>query len=75
MRPLALVRAAPVLPTAERGKLLDAAEVASSIFAGKVSKKWVFANVPTYYRHKVGRMVLYYEGEVRLWVDSLREAA
>lgn len=74
-RRMALLRSAPALSTAERGKLLDAAEVASSLFAGKVSKKWVFANVPTHYRHKVGRLVLYYEGEVRLWVDSLREAA
>lgn len=73
-RALALVRS-PALPVAERGRLMDAAEVASIIFADKVSKKWVFAKVPTYYRHNVGRRVLYYEGEIRAWVDTLREAA
>lgn len=54
---------------------MDAAEVAASILSGKVSKKWVFANVPPQYRHKVGRTVLFYEGEVRAWVDTLRQQA
>jgi hypothetical protein len=74
-RPLALMRQVPSMSAAERGKLLSAAEVAQQVFGGKVSKKWVFGNVPTHYRHNVGRCVLYYEGEVRAWVDTLREAA
>lgn len=75
MKPMRLLRSVPAMSTEERGRLLDASEVASSVFSGKVSKKWVFANVPTYYRHKVGRMVLYYEGEVRAWAETLRQAA
>lgn len=74
-RALALVRSVPALPPEERGRLMDAAEVAASILSGKVSKKWVFANVPPQYRHKVGRTVLFYEGEVRAWVDTLRQQA
>ena len=65
----------PVIRIDDRGKLMQADEIAAEIFNAKVSKKWVFANVPSVYRHKVGRLVLYYEGEVRAWVESLREAA
>jgi hypothetical protein len=72
---IALVRKVASLDVAERGRLMDAAEIAASVFSGKVGKKWVFANVPVHYRHKVGRLVLYYEGEVRAWVESLREVA
>mgnify|MGYP001810726811 CR=1 FL=1 len=75
MPKIALVRTVASLDTAERGKLLNAAEVSAAVFGGKVSKKWVFANVPVHYRHKVGRLVLYYEGEVRAWVESLRQVA
>ena len=75
MKPIRLLKTVPTMSTEERGRLLDAAEVASSVFGGHVSKKWVFARVPSYYRHKVGRMVLYYEGEVRAWAETLRQAA
>ena len=74
-RKLALLRSIAQMEPSERGRLLGADEVAREIFGGKVSKKWVFANVPDQYRHKVGRLVLYYEGEVRVWVESLRQAA
>lgn len=75
MTRLSVVRASHVVPVEERGRLLGAAEVASLLFHGKVSKKWVFANVPAYLRHNVGRLVLYYEGEVRVWMETLREQA
>jgi hypothetical protein len=63
------------VPDAERGKLLEPAEVAAVVFNAKVSAKWVLANVPREYRHKVGRLVLYYEGEVRQWTETLRDVA
>lgn len=72
-RTLAVLRTPVAVPPADRGRLLNAAEVAALLFAGKVSKKWVFANVPHYLRHRVGRLVLYYEGEVRVWMETLRE--
>lgn len=75
MRKIALVRAVASLDPSERGQLLNAAEVSATVFGGKVSKKWIFANVPVQYRHKVGRLVLYYEGEVRAWIESLRQVA
>ena len=57
------------------GRFADPDEVARELFHGKVSRKWVLANVPSTYRHRVGRLVLYYEGELRLYIDSLREVA
>ncbi len=75
MPKIALVRTAASLSPEERGHLMNAAEVAAVVFGGKVSKKWVFAHVPVHYRHKVGRTVLYYEGEIRAWVESLRQVA
>ena len=74
-RALALVRSVPALDAEQRGRLMDAAEVAACVLAGKVSKRWVFENVPTQYRHKLGRVVLFYEGEVRAWLDTLRGQA
>lgn len=74
-RPLALHRTLPSLSDTERGALLDAGEVAAKLFSGKVSRKWIFANVPVQYRHKVGRMVLFYEGEIRWWIEQLRQVA
>jgi hypothetical protein len=74
-RALALVRSVPALDAEQRGRLMDAAEVAACVLAGKVSKRWVFENVPTQYRHKLGRVVLFYEGEVRAWLDTLRVQA
>jgi hypothetical protein len=60
------------LPIDQRGALMNAREIAAQVIAGKVSGKWVLANVPAYYRHKIGRGVLYYENEVRQWLDSTR---
>ncbi len=74
-RLLTLHRVGAPLTQEQKGALRDAAEIAGTVFSGKVSKRWVFANVPPYYRHKVGRLVLYYEGEVRQWADTLREQA
>ena len=74
-RLLTLHRVGAPLTQEQKGVLRDAAEIASAVFSGKVSKRWVFANVPPCYRHKVGRLVLYYEGEVRQWADTLREQA
>jgi hypothetical protein len=74
-RMLTLHRVGAPLTQEQKGALRDAAEIALAVFSGKVSKRWVFANVPPYYRHKVGRLVLYYEGEVRQWADTLREQA
>lgn len=65
----------PTLSYAERGKLLRAEEIATEVLGGQVSRKWVMAHVPPQYRHKVGRVILFYEGEVRAWIDTLREAA
>lgn len=75
VKPMRLLKTVPTMSTEERGRLLDAAGIASSVFGEHVSKKWVFANVPRYCRHNVGRKVLYYEGEVRAWAETLREAA
>jgi hypothetical protein len=75
MPKIALVRTVAALSPEARGKLMDAAEVSAAFFSGKVSKKWVFANVPGHYRHKVGRLILYYEGEIRAWVETLRQVA
>ena len=74
-RPLALMASRAALSVEQRGRLLDPDEVARELFHGKVSRKWVLANVPSTYRHRVGRLVLYYEGELRLYIDSLREVA
>lgn len=74
-RALALIRSVPVLDTAERGRLMNAGQVATEVLGGHVSKKWVFANVPQQYRHKVGRTVLFYEGEIRAWLETTREQA
>lgn len=67
--------ALPTLSVAERGRVLRAEEIAREVFHGHVSKKWVFQHVPSQYRHKVGRLVLYFEGEVRAWMEQLREVA
>lgn len=75
MTKLALVRRSPVLPLEERGRLVDAGEASTLLFNGKPGKKWILANVPPVLRHKIGRSVLYYENELRLWVDTFRGAA
>lgn len=75
MSKLSLVRAIATLTVEERGRLMTAAEIAAQVFGGNVSKKWVFANVPVHYRHKVGRTVLYYEGEIRWWIEQLKQVA
>ena len=76
MKPaLSLLRKPASVSPDERGRLLDPDEVSAVCFAGKVGRKWVLANIPRQYRHKVGRLVLFYEGEVRYWMESLREVA
>jgi predicted DNA-binding transcriptional regulator AlpA len=74
-RKLSVHRSVVAVDPLERGRLLNAAEVAQLVFDGKVSKKWIFERVPSHFRHKVGRLVLYYEGEVRAWVATLRQVA
>lgn len=68
-------RAGSELPMADRGRVLNAQEIADAVFGGKVSKKWVFQNVPESYRYKIGRLILFYENEVREWMDTKRGAA
>lgn len=72
-RALALMTARASLSVEQLGRLMDPDEVARELFHGKVSRKWVLANVPSTYRHRVGRLVLYYEGELRQYIDTLRE--
>lgn len=72
--PLRLSRSV-TLPVEQRGKLMNAVEIAAHVFSGHVGRKWVLANVPREYRHRIGREVLYYENEVRLWIETTREAA
>ena len=63
------------LPLAERGRVLDPSGIAADVFGGHVSRKWVLRNVPHIYRHRIGRLILYYENEVREWMDTQRGAA
>lgn len=69
---LSLRRAPSQVPPELRGRLLDAGEVSQEIFGGHVSRKYVLENVPPIYRHKIGRLILFYEGEVRQWIETHR---
>lgn len=72
-RALALMASRASLSVEQLGRLMDPDEVARELFRGKVSRKWVLANVPSTYRHRVGKLVLYYEGELRQYIETLRE--
>lgn len=72
---LAVSRLPNALPLEQRGVLMTAAEISLAVFNAKKGRKWVLANVPRHYRHALGRDVLYYENEVRLWIETTRQAA
>jgi len=56
-----------------RGQLLDAAEVAARLFAGRVKPRWVMEHVPC--KVRLGhRTVFFYEADVREWLERHREA-
>lgn len=61
---------APPLPDEP---LVTPATIAARVFGGNVRGRWVLEEVPYNLRHRVGRLVLYRESEVRTWADTLRE--
>lgn len=69
---LSLIRSPSQVPPELRGRLLNAGEVSQEIFSGHVSRKYVLEHVPAIYRHKIGRLILFYEGEVRQWIETHR---
>lgn len=64
-----------VAVVAASGPLRTPTEIADSVFGGKVSARWVLKHVPKGLRHRVGRLIMFYEGDVRRWADRLREVA
>ncbi len=57
-----------------RGPLMNARDVASQLFSGKVSSKWVKQNVPN--RVKLGHStVLWYRDDVLAFIEQQREVA
>lgn len=70
-----LVESAPVQPPPDRGRLLTADEIAEEIFRSKVSAWWVRKNVAPAKKVVLGHStVMWYEHDVREWVDSRRGA-
>lgn len=66
------LRLVPTAPVVDRGRLLDATEVASGLFGGHVTPQWVRRHVEP--RVRLGhRTVLWYEADVRAWIDHQRE--
>lgn len=61
-------------PPPDRGRLLSAADVATECFSGKVTAQWVRRNVRP--KVRLGHSTcLFYEHDVRRWIDQHREGA
>ncbi len=60
-------------PATDRGDLLTPDEVATRLLRGAVSAVWVRRNIPC--KVRLGRRtVLYYEADVRAWLEQRRSA-
>jgi hypothetical protein len=60
--------------TEGRGRLLTPDEVATEVLRGEVSPAWVRRNVG--YKIRLGRRtVMWYEADVRRWIEEQREAS
>lgn len=71
MRPM---RSLPTALPPDRGRLMTAAEIATELMRGSVSPTWVRRHVG--YKVRLGhRTVLWYEADVRAWMDQQREVA
>lgn len=69
-RMVELVRDADVPP--DRGRLLDAAAVASEVLCGTVSRSWVIRNLKGAGSGRVTmgrRTVMFWEADVRRWLE------
>ena len=61
-----------VEPPPDRGRLMDAREVAGQLFGGHVKAEWVRRHVPG--KMTTGhRTVFWWEYEVISWIDSNKE--
>lgn len=58
-------------PPPNRGRLMDAFEVAAQLFHGKVEPRWVLEHCPLKVRFG-HRTVFFYENDVRAWIDEHR---
>ena len=62
----------PLASPVPRGPLMTAKQIASELFGGSVSEKWVRAHAP--HRVKLShRPVLWYRNDVLQWIDDKRE--
>lgn len=60
----------------ERGRLLDAKQIAEEVFSGTVSPEWVKRTVAPKRRIRLGHSTLrWYEADVRAWIEGHRQAA
>lgn len=71
-RPFSIAPAVDLTPPPDRGRLLDAAQVADSLFGGRVKPRWVLEHIPCKVRFG-HRTVFYYEADVRAWIEGHRE--
>jgi hypothetical protein len=55
----------------DRGPLLTPDEIAEQVFNGKVSGRWVLANLPLDLRVKVGRLICFRLHDAERYLDSL----
>jgi hypothetical protein len=65
--PLRLHDRAPVVPPADRGSIITAAQVATDIWQGKYSAKWVGQKMGPAIGFKLGKEWNFYEDEARQW--------
>ena len=65
---------AVVEPPPDRGKLMDAKDIASDVYRGRVTACWVRRHVPG--KMTQGhRTVIWWQYEVLQWIDSTKEGA
>ena len=63
-----------VEPPPDRGRLMDAKDIAGQLFRGRVKAEWVRRHVPG--KMTTGhRTVFWWEYEVISWLDSRKEGA
>lgn len=68
------MRHAPLIAPPDRGRLLTADEIATELLRGAVTPGWVRQHVG--FKVRLGhRTVLWYEADVRAWMDQQREVA
>lgn len=71
-RALRLAPRLPALPPADRGRQMNAVEVAREIIGDRVAPKWVLQRMREI-SWKVGRERLWYENEARAWYEDFVE--